>query len=301
MLETQHLRRLSRRAHTLVRPYRHVRLFAGLLLLLPACDTLSPPTLTPTPPLSGPTLEASPVIRPYLPTELPQGYVSSGQNDPTAAALPRDSDLPPLPVGTVVPGAGQQVVEITMADGTFLSGDLYGTGTARVPGVLVLATDRTMWGAFAAEAEAAGFTVLVIEVRDPASVDDFEVMLEAFTEVGTVDPARVGVVGAAEMADLALMGCTANRLCDTVILLSPLQQDAALRALPLYNPRPLMVVASEDDADSYAAAQAVQGAVTGEVLFQSFTSAGRGTAMLQARPDLADLMVTWLTRQLVER
>jgi len=272
-----------------------------LLLLLAACDTLSPLTRTPTPPLSGPTLEASPIIRPYLPTEPPPGYVSSGQNDPTAAALPRDSDLPPLPVGTIVPGAGQQVVEITMGDGAFLSGDLYAGGTERVPGVLVLATDRTAWSAFAAQTEGAGFTVLVMEVRDSASVDDFQVMLEAFTEVGTVDPASVGVVGGAETADLALLGCAANRLCDTVILLSPLQQDAALRALPLYNPRPLMVAASEDDADSYAVAQAVQEAVTGEVLFQPFTSAGRGTAMLQARPDLADLMVAWLTRQLVER
>jgi hypothetical protein len=187
-----------------------------------------------------------------------------------------------------------------MPDGARLEGDLYQLGAERVPGVLILATDRTAWGDFPARVQEAGFTVLVIGLRDPASESDFQAALQAFTEAGAVDSARIGVIGAAETADLAFIGCAADLLCDIAVLLSPIQRAPLLNVMAAYNPRPLLVAASEDDAESFATAQALQESASGEALFQPFTSAGQGTAMLQNRPDLTTLIVTWLTRWLVE-
>ncbi len=262
-----------------------------------ACETVTPPTLTPTTALSGPTLAASPVIRPVLPTEIPADAIAIGQNNPTAAALPSGGEMPPVALATAIPGSTHQIVQISLADGGRLEGDLYQSGDERVAGVVILATDRAAWGDFPAQVQASGLTVLVISL---SSVEDFQTVLQAFTAVGTVDPAHIGVVGAGETADLALLGCAADLLCDTAALLSPLAREALLNVMTAYNPRPLMVAASEDDAQSFAVAQAVQESASGEVLFQPFTSAGQGTAMLENRPDLGELVVTWLTRWLVE-
>jgi hypothetical protein len=243
---------------------------------------------------------ASPVIRPFLPTEIPPDFIVSGQNDPTAASLPRDSDLPPIPVASVAPGDSLQFVQVTMSDGALLEGVLYQIGADRVPGVVILATNTWPWGDFPARLQQNGFTVLVITLRDVTSVADFQTVLRAFTEAGGVDPARIGVIGAAQTADLALLGCAADLLCDTAVLLSPIRREPLLNVMSAYNPRPLLVAASEDDAESFTVAQVLAESASGEALFQPFTNAGRGTAMLQNRPDLGDLIVTWLRRQLVE-
>jgi hypothetical protein len=271
-----------------------------VVIVLVGCEEVASATMTPTTALSGPTLEASPVIRPVPPTELPPDFIGSGQNNPTAAALPSGGELPPVPIATAIPGSGQQIVQIILPDGARLEGDLYQSGGERVAGVVILATDRAAWGDFPARLQADGFTVLVITPRDITSVADFQAVLQAFTAVGTVDPARIGVIGASETADLALLGCAAELLCDTVVLLSPVSREALLNVMSAYNPRPLLVAASEDDAGSFVVAQAVQESASGEVLFQPFTSAGQGTAMLENRPDLGELVMTWLRRWLVE-
>jgi hypothetical protein len=58
------------------------------------------------------------------------------------------------------------------------------------------------------------------------------------------------------------------------------------------------MVASQDDTISYPAIQALQSLNRGEVLLQPFASAGRGTDILKNRPDLIDLIVAWMQRQI---
>ena len=99
------------------------KIIALLLLLLAGCESLAAPTITPTRSLSGPTIAPTDVVRPLLPTELPPGDSIDGLSNPTAAALPRDSSLPPLAIGTVRPGVAQSI-QLTVADGVFLVGDL---------------------------------------------------------------------------------------------------------------------------------------------------------------------------------
>ncbi len=267
-----------------------------LALLLAACDS-ELPSPTPTRALSGPTLAASPEPFTGPPTEAPPNIESGiGQNDPTAAALPGDAALPPLLIGT--PGSGRQEIEITADDGRLLYGDLLQNTEIRMPGALLLGTDRTAWGGFPEQLNDAGYTVLVMELREGAGVTDVRVMIDALTS-GIADPGRIAVIGAARGADLALLGCAAVATCDTAILLSPLQEQTLLNEMPRFNPRPLLQAVSQTDEESFTTAQAVDAAATGEKLFQPLDNAGRGTAILLNRPDVGDLIIQWLQRVLI--
>jgi hypothetical protein len=192
----------------------------------------------------------------------------------------------------------RQPVEVVAADGTLLLGDLYQQGALRQPGVLLLGPEGSSWGDFPLRLNEAGFTVLVMNVRENGGDEtDVGVMIDALVS-GIADPSRIGAIGAAEGADWVLRGCAVNAACDTVALISPLDRVALLNALPGYNPRPLLLVASEEDADSYETAQALNDSATGDKLFQPFVSAGRGTTILANRPDLGDLLIEWLQREL---
>lgn len=271
----------------------------ALLLLLAACDTiLPPPTATPSVTLSGPSIEASPTVMPVVPTNVDFDAVIDGVSNPTAAALAPDSALPPLVVGTAAASDGGTAVVVTAQDGTALNGLFYQTGDGmRRPGVLLLAADIHSWADFPTRLHNAGFTVLVMPVRPQVALQDFTVMLAALSS-GEADPASLGVVGAGDGADVALLGCAGDGLCDTVILLSPSNNLALVEAMNTYNPRPLLLAASQSDTGSFTAAQNLQTAARGEVLLQPFENAGRGTDILLNRPDMGDLIIQWLQRQI---
>jgi hypothetical protein len=190
-------------------------------------------------------------------------------------------------------GSAQQHIQITTADGILLDGDFYHSGDTRMPGVLMLAADRTAWGDFPGKIHDAGFTVLAVNIRQDAPESDMTVMLQSLT-TGEADPARLAVIGADSGADEALIGCSGELLCDALILLSPTNNQALLKAMPAFNPRPLFLAASQDDAASFGMVQSLQAGATGDVFLQPFTSAGHGTELLVNRPDLGDLIIQWL-------
>lgn len=268
-----------------------------LVIVLAACTgDIAPPTLTPTHQFTGPTTEPSPVRFTGPPTEGPPPQNGAvGQSNATAAALSNQEALPPLAVNT--PQLSRQPVEVTSADGSLLVGDLYQQGDVRQPGVLLLGPEGSSWGDFPLRLNEAGFTVLVMSIGEGVDQTDVSAMLGALGS-GIADPGRIGAVGAAEGADGVLRGCVANAVCDTVVLMSPLDETGLLNVLPGYNPRPIMLVASEEDAETYATAQALNDAAIGDKLFQPFVSAGRGTTILTNRPDLGDLIIDWLRRTL---
>jgi hypothetical protein len=262
------------------------------VLLLAACEPAEPLIPTRTRTLTGPTIEASPVVLPFPPTDSVEGYY--GQNDPTAAALPGSGELPPLPMGGIE--AGGQIVQITAEDGGLINGVLYQSGLVRQPGILFLATDYANWGTFPAKLAEAGFTVLSVSLRPDSGTGDISVLLRALSS-GEADPGRLGMIGAGITADTAFLGCAAELLCDTVVLLSPTQHDVLRAALPAYNPRAIFTTASREDASAYATAQDLAAGATGEAVFQPFENAGSGIALIQNRPELADAIIQWFDRQ----
>ncbi|MBC7811260.1 MAG: hypothetical protein H7175_08940 [Burkholderiales bacterium] len=274
------------------------------VLLLAGCEFgFTLPTATPTHSATGPTVAPSPTL--FIPTpgiDSPNTIGDIGQNDLTAASLPSRSGLPPLAVGTESAG-NVQSVQITAEDGAMLLGDLYQdpTRAVRLPGILMLGPNRTGWGDFPALLRDSGFTVLVMEMRDPSIINqqDFAAMMQALSETGSVNPGAIGVIGAGVGADAALLGCSADAMCDTVVLLSPTNGDLLQNALPTYNPRPLMLSASRDDAAAFAVVSTLGEAAAGEILLQPFDSAGRGADILRNRADFGELVIAWFTRHLL--
>ena len=266
-------------------------------MLLGACATPAAPTLTPTRSVSGPTLAPSPTAVVLSSDDLYDDDDFVGQSNPTVAAFPVDGVLPPVSAST--PDANNaNSVTVVLEDGMMLVGDLYENEDGnRQPGLLLIGADRTAWGIFPQELQNAGFTVLVMELRPLPVAEDVATMLTALSELGTVDPARIGVIGASAGADLTLLGCTRNLLCDATILLSPLGQDTLLNVIASYNPRALMVVAAQNDAESYPTAFSLLQASTGDKSFLE-TADGHGVAMLQFDPSLKDEMIRWLIQTL---
>ncbi len=274
------------------------KLILVAVLLLAACDNLAP-TVEPTRTFSAPTLAASAVVRPYAQEHEPTALLNAGINDPTAAALPRDSDLPPLAEGTIVPGESRQPISVTAPDGTALEGDLYAAAVLeRPPGILMLAPDRTAWLDLPLRLQARGFTVLAINSRGAGqsnlATGDFAAMLNALGQL--VDPGRLAVIGADAGADEALAGCANEQLCDALAVLSPLDQTLTSSAILRYNPRPLFIAAGTGD-PTFSVAQSLNNAARGSIRFEQIDSAARGAALLQAQPALTDALIEWVEAQ----
>ena len=267
--------------------------------LLAACVSMPPTALpsTPTWSYSAPTLAASPAVFIYPPTEIPPDFVSAGQSDPTAAALPWNSSLPPFVVSDE---ADWQVVEIVLRDGTRLSGNLYADLTVpelqrRFPGVLLIGSAPEVWGGFLLQLRDAGFTVLALDMGDRDTAADLSDVLRAFSGAGTVSPGLLAVIG----NDTALIGCAAEALCDAVVLLDPADRESLLTALAQYNPRPLLLIAGSADTTTSATVSALQVAATGEttVLFPENAAPG---AELLVDPEVSLAVIQWLQHILVE-
>ncbi|MDX1995358.1 MAG: hypothetical protein SF029_23440 [bacterium] len=273
-----------------------------------------PPTITPTRALSGPTLEPSPTTDVRPPTAVlaeDQILGGPGQNIPEAAALAPDSALPPVPMGTPGATAGSQRIQLVMADGAMLSGDLYQNISTQIEtttpqplprysGVLLLGVSLAEWGDFPARLRDAGYTVLAMEIRSGGGTADFSVMLRALSETATVNPALLAVIGAGEGANLALQGCAVDLLCDTAILLTPTQRDVLSSAMSGYNPRSLLIAFSAQDTAAVDTARALQLVGTGDVRLEPSSAAGSGAALLFAAPDLTGTIGLWLAETLVE-
>jgi hypothetical protein len=235
------------------------------------------------------------IFRGEFPTESPLSAL--GQNDPTAAALPRDSVLPPLVVNDGSEDGLRQTVEVTLSTGIQQTADLYSGGLNRVPGVLVLGPTREGWRDLPLRLQAAGFTVLVTDLPQTMTIIDVEILLESLSDVSTVDPGMMAVVGLDNGAELALNTCADDELCDAVALLAPTQTQTLLLAMDRYNPRALYVAASQEDAVSFDALTRLEDYARGEVRTTLGTGTGRGFALLDENPQIGDELVRWLRGQ----
>lgn len=296
---------------TPVRRLYHMQwIIAVVVVLLAGCDVLNPvtPTTVPTWEFTGPTLEPTRPPISARATEPISGALFEGQNNPTAAALPADSELPPVVLGQGE-GSPEQDVQITLRDGFTVTGRLYSNPPVeiegrviapRLPGLLLIGTPPVNWGDIPIRLRNNGYTVLAIDLGIRQTVQGFRDVLGAFSEVGSVAPGLISVVGVGQGADLALLGCAADQLCDALVLFGPLRGDMLADAMTDYNPRPLFVVASRDDTTSYQAAQRIAVVATGEIELELFEDAGRGIEILRNRPEIIDAMMNWLQLWLIE-
>lgn len=268
---------------------------AVLLLLISGCNALpQAPTLTPTRSISAPTLAASPTARIQSSGALYGETVRNGQNNLTAAALPNNAAMPPL---QATQEAGRpDTAQIVLDNGDMLVAEVYAARTDspdRVPGVLLIGREAVNWGNFPADVADAGFTVMTVQIPSSPRVAMMDTLLTSFSNQGSVDPARLAVIGAAESADFALLGCAQYLICDAVVLLSPRGRDTLANVLPNFNPRPLFVAAASDDTEAYNAAIALSNGFSEGSRFVE-VGTGRGSSLLALNASLGTEIIAWL-------
>ena len=293
--------------------HRGIACLIALSTVITGCNSLAvePPTLTPTYALSGPTLEPSATVLNVLPTEMPPDFVGPGQSIPEAAAVPFGSQIRPI---VLTPDAEQlrrgiQPVTIVLSDGTVVQGELYenapvqleqGLVQPRLPGVMLVGTPRDAWVNLPFQLRDAGYTVFVIDLGVDASSEDFVLALTAFSEVPSVNSGLMAAVGLDDSADLVLIGCAVETMCDTVILISPRSAETLTNVMTDYNPRPMMVIASQGNEDAYNAGLALRDASVGSFSLQEFPGTMGGLEIIRNQSDLANIIRDWVIRFLVE-
>ncbi len=272
--------------------------FILLMLSVGACVPFASPTPTPTMrPLSAPTLEASPTVQILSSDEIYSQENTEGQVESSIASFPSGGVLPPLLLSPDAPlgvNGVSKLTRIVLDDTGFVDAELYENALERSAGVVLLGRDRSVWGTLPLELYNGGYTVLVVSLRAQSPlITDLGIILESFAELTSVDPARLAVIGEAEGADYALLGCAEALLCDGVAILSPTVRDSLLNAMPKLQPRPLLAASAQDDALSYPIGLALVGASPSNTTFLEY-SLGRGAGLLTLNPDLSVQLLAWL-------
>ena len=214
----------------------------------------------------------------------------------TRAIGETNSSLASFPAGAILPpaysGESERAVSVLLAAGESIRGELYATAGPRRAGLLLLGRGNEAWGAFPLTLSQAGFVALVLQTNAKTQARQVETMLLSLIAHPSVDAGRVAVVGVGAGAELALLGCAANTLCDVLALLGPPAQASMLNVLPSYGARPLWLAASQDDGAALQQAKALAETAQGQTRFVQ-VRAGQGASMLEHR-DLADDLINWL-------
>jgi pimeloyl-ACP methyl ester carboxylesterase len=214
---------------------------------------------------------------------------------------------------------GEEEVDFTTSDGVRISGTLYTAGS-KAPAVLCLhqwRSDRASFAALARNLQAAGFTVLAIDMRgyggstrtsggasvrpDRKAKADVEAAIAFMRKNASVDPARIGIIGASYGSSNALQYAAGDSRIKTLVLLSPglnyfneLPTEAAARS---WGARPMLAVASSEDVRSVETLQAYAKLASGTQT-QLYDNAGHGTDMLSSARGLDRLIADHLKKNL---
>jgi dienelactone hydrolase len=112
---------------------------------------------------------------------------------------------------------------------------------------------------------------------------------------------RIGILGASLGGTLGAIAAADDPTIATLVMLSPSLDYRGLRienAMRKFGARPLLMVASDDDAYATRSAKDIQkGGKTREIL--SLSGAGHGTNMLEHDPSLMGSLVDWFRRTLL--
>lgn len=215
-----------------------------------------------------------------------------GATSSDLASLPAGAILPPAPSGDSARG-----VSLALDNRTTLKGELYKQGGRTLPAILMLGADLFAWGSLPNQLSDAGFVVLVLQTHLLPPARQVDLILQSLIAIPGVDAGAIGLIGESHSADLAMLGCAVNTLCDALALFSPTSRATLLDMIPSFGERPLWLAAGRSDSESHAAALALsQGLRGGAQLIE--LDQGSGADLLRAEPGLADQLVNWFTFQL---
>jgi pimeloyl-ACP methyl ester carboxylesterase len=214
---------------------------------------------------------------------------------------------------------GEEKVDFATSDGIRITGTLY-AAAGKAPAILCLHQWRSDRGSFAGLArtlQAAGFTVLAIDMRgyggstktsagatvrpDRKARPDVEAAVNFLRGHAAVDPARIGIIGASYGSSNAVQYAAGDARVKALVLLSPglnyfneLPTEDAVRTLAA---RPMLAIASSEDIRSVETLQAYEKLARG-VVTRQYDNAGHGTDMLSSAAGLDRVIVDFMKKNL---
>ncbi len=233
----------------------------------------------------------------------------------TETAVPPIPTTEPTPAATATAEPTTETVTVEASDGLLIQATLYATsGPASHPGVILLHqldSNRQIWeeNGFAARLVENGYVVLAVDMRGHGetggdkdwvlAVDDLQRVWNFFIALEAVEDDKTAVVGASIGSNLSLVLGAMQPTIRTVVLLSPGLDYWGVTTsdqLAIYGERPILLVASRTDSYSANTVGQLLREATGEAELELYTSAGHGTEMFTSKPELADLILTWLNQ-----
>ena len=194
---------------------------------------------------------------------------------------------------------------VNTADGVSLSMSAWGEGERGV--VLLHGHQRSGqdWSSLGPRLASSGFHVVAVDLRGhgqsqgpsdaySAMTEDVRAAVGWLTQHGAT---QVQLVGAAFGANLALAAAADDSRVQGVVLLSPQLNAQGYKpstVIGSYGPRPLLIVASEEDLLSARAAKYLDAKAQGPHTLELLSGAGSGARMLNAAPTLEPSIVAWL-------
>ena len=177
----------------------------------------------------------------------------------------------------------------------------------------MLQRSRRDWDAAAAQLAAAGIGALTIDLRGHgesvgAAGQDLAAMVQdvkaarRFLSTRSDVQGRIGLAGASLGANLAVLAAADDQAVASLALLSPSLDYRGLRieaAMKKYGARPVLMVASDEDAYAARSARDLQKAGGGKREALMLSQAGHGTMMLVRNPELTASLVDWFRRTLL--
>jgi alpha-beta hydrolase superfamily lysophospholipase len=214
-------------------------------------------------------------------------------------------------------GAAGRPVTLPAADGVTLAAQIYEAAARPAPGVVLVhmqARTRADWDEVAQQFEAAGITVLAVDLRGhgasagaatplAAMVPDIRAAVQWLSTRPTVRPDAIGVAGASLGANLALLAAADQPLVRAVAAISPSLDYRGLRVGPetmkKLARRAVWLAASSADPYSLRTLKELTADASLPRDQQLSSVAAHGTNLLTADKDLARALVDWFRQRLL--
>jgi dienelactone hydrolase len=227
---------------------------------------------------------------------------------------PTNQGASPVPSATA-PSAQPERVSFRSADGVEIVGSFYPSPDPKSPAILMMHQwlgNRGDYAPLAESFQSAGFNVFSIDGRgfgestrrgadtvragrtseDVAGMlDDVNASVDFLAHQANVDANRLGIIGASYGSSLAIIHAARDPRIKAVTLLSPglnyfgnLATEEPVRE---YGPRPLLIVAAEDDPESTNDSRVLDKAASGsQHQLKIYPTGGHGTDLLKSQPTL---------------
>ncbi len=217
-------------------------------------------------------------------------------------------------------------INLTTEDNVNLVGTYYAPPNGDSPAVLLvhgMNRNRLDWEGFARLLQANGYGVLTIDLRGHGdsmkqgdwlmrwvsfSDEDFRNMLmdissgiQFLRSRAEIDPYKIGIVGTALGANLALNYASQNRRIAAVVLISPglnYRGVSSVGAIISYGMRPILLIASEEDVYSAFSANELYSLAQGIKELKFYQNVGHGNRLLWNEEGAWGMIMEWLKSHL---